>query len=204
MAPSHAAARASAVTTQASNGGTVTKITVIGRFAELFLSDGDTNGQLTASQDRIANTSAVDFSYASPDPANADQVILIQGAGEIPNSALTLTSSSAHLAVTTSFPINRCIINLVTGQGTCGIAAPSSFNLTWVKNGFGSLSQKEMFRQTLGPVTTKFQGSFVSVTADVNGTWDGHTTVAGPNAGGDLLDTQNTTIIREVTLAPTP
>ena len=69
----------------------VTRIVVNGQFAEVLLVDNatSTNGGLTASHDEVAGTSALDFSWASPDPSNADQVIMYQGAGNIPNSAFT-------------------------------------------------------------------------------------------------------------------
>jgi len=96
------AAQASVEMTQAPNGTTVTKINVNGHFADTFLLDGNTSGSLTASKDEIANTSALDFSYANLDPTNPDLIILIQGAGAIPNSAFTITSTTAHLVLTTS------------------------------------------------------------------------------------------------------
>src|SRR5262249_58049418 len=139
-------ARAEVVTTQDSNGAETTKITVNGRAAETFLNDPDfnTNGGLTASKDQVANTSALDFSYAFTDPTNPDQVILIQGAGEIPNSAFTITSTTAHLVVTTtsSFLVIRCVINLNTGFFECDPTTPKSFDLTWGVNGFGSTDEK--------------------------------------------------------------
>ena len=117
--PNTKAARAGVVTAQASTGATVTRIQVHGLFAFTYLLGGNTHGALNASRNQIADTSGLDFSYADPDPTNPDQVIFIQGAGSIPNSALTLTSTAAHLAVTTtnssSFILNRCIINIVTG-----------------------------------------------------------------------------------------
>jgi hypothetical protein len=71
------ASQASVETTQAPNGAKVTKIRVKGLFAFAFLNDGDTNGFLNASKDQITNTSALDFSYAFPDPTSPDFVILI-------------------------------------------------------------------------------------------------------------------------------
>jgi hypothetical protein len=181
--------------------GTVTRIKVNGRAATTFLVDGDFNGFLGPSKDQIENTSALDFSYASLDPSNPDLAILIQGAGQIPNSAFTVTSTTAHLAVTTPFVVTRCVINLVTGDFTCAPTGPSTFDLTWTKDGFGTTLEKIKFLDTLGPVTTKFEGTSSRVTASVSGTWDGH---ASTNAQGNLSDTQNTTIIREITLLANP
>lgn len=156
------AAQASVERTQAPNGATVTKITVNGQFAATFLVDTDTNGALNASKNQVENTSGLDFSYATPDPMNPDLVIVIQGAGAIPNSAFTITSTTAHLAVTVtnspSFLINRCVLNIVIGSFDCAPGTPKSFNLTWEMNSVGSLSEKTTRVETLGPVTTKFKG----------------------------------------------
>jgi len=42
----------------------------------------------------------------------------------------------------------------------------------------------------MGPVTTRFKGSFTTKSAKLNGTWDGNTSV---NNLGQLLDTHSTT-----------
>jgi hypothetical protein len=55
--------------------------------------------------------------------------------------------------------------------------------------------------QTLGPVTTKIKGEFFSVTTNVNGTWDDHDAV---DQTGNIVDTQNRTITREVTMETNP
>jgi hypothetical protein len=84
-------------TTQALNGATVTTIRVNGLSADMFLIDNatGTNGFLNASRDEIANTSALDFSYVTPEP-DPNFVVLIQGAGPIPNSAFTITANTAR------------------------------------------------------------------------------------------------------------
>jgi len=71
-----------------------------------------------------------------------------------------------------------------------------------VNNGVGSVSETTKRVETLGPVTTKFKGGFTSLTANVNGTWDGRDAANLPP--GTLLDTQSTTIIREITVEPNP
>ncbi len=73
------AAQASVEMTQAPNGATTTKITANGQDALTDLVDANTNGALNASKDQVANTSAIDFSYAFPDPTNPTLVNLIQG-----------------------------------------------------------------------------------------------------------------------------
>ena len=63
----------------------VTRIIVNGRSATVFLLDSaGTNGFLTVTQDQIANTVGLDFSYATPDAVNPDLYILFQGSGQIP------------------------------------------------------------------------------------------------------------------------
>ena len=155
---------------QAPNRATVTDIKVNGQFAELLLVDTDgiaTNGVLTASKDIVANTSALDFSYAYVDPTNQDQVILIVGAGEIPNTALTITAtiahtSTAHLAVTvtssTAFMLNRCVINLATGLFECAPPASKSFDLTWTTNGLGNRIRKHHTGRDPRPGYDQVQG----------------------------------------------
>ena len=194
-------AQASVTTTQAANGATVTRIKVNGQFATTFPMAGEVRGGLTASRDRVANTSAVDFSWVRP-TTTENVFLVVQGAGAIPNSALTMTSTSVHLAVTTSFPVIECLINSMTGESTCAVGSPHSFDLTIVKNGLGSTAEKTTRRETLGPVTTKFSGQFVSETADTTGTWDTYTHADCLSPCASILDTQNTTIIREITVAP--
>jgi hypothetical protein len=153
---------------------------------------------LTASRDQIANTSALDFAYVLPTPSE-NEFLFVQGAGAIPNSALIVTSTSAHLLVT-AFPVTECLVNTETGASICAEGSPRSFDLTWVKNGLGSREEKTTLRDTFGPVTTKFSGEFVSEIADVNGTRD---TRDASDFSGDIMDTRNKTIIREITVAPT-
>jgi hypothetical protein len=180
---------------------TVTQIIVNGRSATVQLLDAQgTNGFLTATEDQIAHTVALDFSWATPDPMNPDFAILYQGAGAIPLSAFTQTATSAHLNLTTptvGYPINRCVIDLNNGTATCAEAAPLTFNVTWAQNGLGSIEEKTKRKEILGPVTTKVTAEFTTVTATINGTWGGR---SSPNLGGDLTDSQSKTYIREITV----
>jgi hypothetical protein len=180
---------------------TRTTISVNGRSATVQLLDAEgTNGFLTATEDQIANTVALDFSWATPDPTNPDLAILYQGAGEIPLGAFTQTATSAHLNLTTAadYPINRCVIDLNTGSATCAPGAPLTFDLTWAQNGFGRVEERTKRKEILGPVTTKMNAEFVTVTATINGTWGGR---SSPDLGGDLTDSESKTYIREITVA---
>lgn len=193
--PETSAAAETLVTTEVHPRRVVTTIRVNGRSADTFLVDPatGTNGGLNAARDEITNTSALDFSYITPD-ADPDFVIQILGSGAIPNSSFQVDRRAAHLHVTT-FPATRCRISLIDGTMVCADTT-STFDLTWVKNGVGSTRERVTRVQELGPLTTKVKGEFISIMANVNGTWDGHTTIDDP---GNLVDTRNTTIIREIT-----
>jgi hypothetical protein len=189
----------STVESYATGKATTTKIRVNGRsaFAILFDAPTQTNGFLNASKDQIANTSALDFAYATPSTTDPDIVILIQGAGEIPNSAFVTTTSSATLSLTTPFPVTRCEVSLETGDFECAETTPISFDLTWVQDGFAEVHEKIKRTEKLGPVTTKFKGEFDQRSTLIDGTWDGR---VAENMNGNLLDTQNVTVIREITV----
>ncbi len=178
-----------------------TKIRVDGRSASAFLADSaGTNGFLTVTQDLVANTTALDFSYATPSPTNPDLAILFQGAGEIPNSAFTIGASTAQLTLTTSatYSITRCEVNLNTGEFLCAPSTPLAFNLSWVRNGFGSVHEVTRRTETLGPVTTKVNAEFTILTATVNGSYGGRT---AQNLSGELTDSESKTYFREITLS---
>jgi hypothetical protein len=197
--PNTQAAQANVVTAKASHT-TVTKIKMNGRFAFVNLVDGDTLGYVNVSRDQIANTSALDFGYASPDPTDPTFFIFIQGAGAIPNGAFTITATSAHLLVTTPFPATRCVVNRETLESTCAPTA-STFDLTWTSSGIDSVYEKTKRIETIGPITTRFEGEFVLLGATVTGTWDGHTAT---EMSGNLADTRSKTIIREITMTTSP
>jgi hypothetical protein len=97
--------------------------------------------------------------------------------------------------------VNRCEVNLIDGTFTCAQTAPSTFDLTWVRNGIGSLFQKTTTIQTLGPVKTRIKGQFASQMANVNGMWDGHSALDQP---GNVVDTEQTTVIREIRIEANP
>jgi len=181
-------------------GGTTTTIRVNGQSASVLLVDADgTNGFLTVTEDQINATTGLDFSWATPDPADPDFADLYQGAGEIPNTAYAHTATTAHLALTTPPPfVTHCRVSLVTGEFTCEEAAPLTFDLTWSVNGFGSIEEKIKRTERLGPVTTKYSAEYTSLTATVSGSYGGHTAT---NLNGDLTDSQSKTYIREITTA---
>jgi hypothetical protein len=181
---------------------TVTRIHVNGRFADVLLDEGDsTNGFLNASKDQLANTTGLDFGYAEPHPTDPDIAVIIQGSGQIPNGSFSVNGQAAALHVTTAFPISRCEVNQVTGEFTCGDGTAIRFDLSWVNDDFGDIQEKTKRKQVFGPVTTRFEGEFKQRTASINGTWTGHT---GVDMSGNLLQTVNTTITREITMEASP
>lgn len=184
------------VTEQAST--IVTVIKVNGRFATVLLADTGTNGIVTASKDGITNTTALDFSYVEPHATDPTLLVFLQGAGQIANNKFTINGQTASLNVTTPFAVTRCEVVAETGEVLpCTTSAPITFNLTWVNNLFGSLQEKTKRLQVFGPVTTKFEGEVKSRTATVTGTWTGHTAAS---LDGELLQTVNTTLTREITM----
>ena len=196
--------QAGSMTAQVPTKPTVMRINVNGQFDSVLLVDTNTNtnGILIVSRDQFANTSALDFSYATPDPANPNLAVFIQGAGEIPNAAFTTTPTTGHLVVTVSssatFLMNYCVVHLDTASLECFPPPPRSFDLTWVGDGLGSAFETATLVETFGPLTTKSEGTFTSKTAKVNGTWDAHSPV---NMPGTLENTRNTNIIREITVS---
>lgn len=178
--------------------GSTTHIEVNGKFAFTFLADGNTNGSLTASRDLITNVKTLDFSYVIPDPANPDLVTFILGTGTIPNNSFQVSHSTAELHVTTPFPVTSCLVDTTTGEMTCGASPPIRFDLSWVRDGFFTFRETSERKTTFGPVTERFEGTLKRWSAVVNGSWTGHTS---SNVNGELQDTENTTVTREITVA---
>ena len=190
-------------TQQVPNDATHLKIRMNGLSSDTFLFDAgtDTNGFLNVGRDEIAGVTVLDFSYATPDTVNPELVYLIQGSGEIPNSAFTISSTTAHLAVTTPFPSHSCVVNFVTAEYNCDSGPPITFDLTWTKDGYASIHEKTQRSETFGPLTTKLKAEYESVSAKVNGTWTGHT---ASDLFGNLVDSKGHINIREITLAANP
>lgn len=179
---------------------TTTVIRVNGLSVDSLLYDPatGTNGFVNVGRDQISNTTSLDFSYARP-TSNPDIFILTQGAGQIPSSAFVRTANYASLVLpVTPFPITRCNVNQDDGTFTCTTGGPSiAWNLTWEANGFSEVEEVTARRQKIGPMTTYYAGRFFQRSALVNGTWNGATAV---DISGNLVDTQNATITREITM----
>jgi hypothetical protein len=184
------------LTTSSNDRRTVTRIRVNERDAFVLLVDGAT-GHLDALRDQLANTSTLDFSFASPDPTDPDFTFLISGRGAIPNSALTFTKTGARLAVTTAFEVTSCRVNTNDGSSVCGPGSPQSFDLTWTDDGVRTFLENNMTVETLAARETTEKTDNVTFSTLVSGTFGGH--IATDNVG-TRRDTRRTTTTRE--LAP--
>jgi hypothetical protein len=198
-----AESRAGVEKSRSANGGTVTRIRTNGHIASVNLSDGGYVGFLIVSRDQVSGTSVLDFSYAARNPVNPDSVFLWQGVGEIPNGAFTNAPNwrAARLAVTMPFPVIRYEIDLLTGEVTSTPWLRITFDLTWVPDGFFTSFEQAERHSTFGPVKEYFNGASNRVSVSVSGMWDGHTMT---NGSGTLDDSQNHTVIREITVEPNP
>jgi hypothetical protein len=183
---------------RASTGASVTTIRVNGESSFVNLSDPVTgsNGFLNVGRDRVGSTTTLDFSYVTP-TSDPDIVILVHGAGEIPNTAFTTTNTTAELNVVTPFPVIRCEIDLVTGDFSCADTDPVAFDLTWVVNGYETVQEHIKRLETLGPLTVRSAGSFHLRSALVNGSW---TENAAVDISGNLLDTRSIAVPREIAM----
>jgi hypothetical protein len=79
-----------------------------------------------------------------------DQAALIQGAGAIPNSTFPMATTSERLAVRTPFPVNRCVVSLITRAIHLRHHDATFIQSDWVKGSFGSLVEKTARRKTRG------------------------------------------------------
>jgi hypothetical protein len=189
----------------AASGRTVTKIKENGRGALAFTYDSatDTTGYINVVQDQVAHTVSLDFTFVSPDAADPNLAIYVQGAGQIPTTAFSFDSKSARLVLTTpdDFMVNRCAVDTITGEYTCAPGSSVTFDLAWLRDRFMTIREKIQKTETYGPVTTSYDGEYLMLAATVHGMWAG---ITSTNMAGYLLDTDSKTFIREVKLAANP
>jgi hypothetical protein len=162
----------------------------------VLLNATDLNGFLNASKDDVFGTTALDFGYAIHDP-NPDIQIFVQGAGTIPNTAFTVSTSAATLNVTTPFEITRCVVNTATSEITCAPQAAITFNLTWAGDGFSTTFQKFNLMTTFGPFTMHVTGQSDQASAGVSGSFTGFTIT---DNSGELQDSKSNTVNRDISL----
>lgn len=198
LAMPFAPARAAAGTARNAEGGRTTHITVRGRGVFVNLVDGEAAGFLSATRDEVAGTSAIDFAYAQPDGADPQRIVLVAGAGEIPNEAFTVSRESARLSVTTPFEVTRCLVSLETGEFDCAPTGPVTFDLLWTLDGYSVVFEKTRRTEYLGPVVLRSQGEFEQSSASVSGNWGDRASV---QMAGELLDTKGRTLTRELEIS---
>lgn len=116
------------VTVVRSNGNSV--------FANLVDPATGSSGFLSVSRDAVAGTTALDFAWATPVPGDPRHVVLVQGAGEIPQAAFTAGRDGAQLNVVTPFETLRCLVDIEEGSFDCVPGQPLAFALSWTRDGF--------------------------------------------------------------------
>jgi hypothetical protein len=189
------------VPARAAESGQPTRTRVDGRSAVLSIDEGDRFAFLSATRDEMADATSLSFAYRFPDPTEANWSVLVVGdEGQIPNSAFTLTRTSAHLGLTTpdTYVVTRCRINDETGESTCAPAGPIALDLTWAADSYRTFRESLTRVEVVGPTSTKFHGRLEEVSATVTGTYDDR---PATNGTGLLTDSQSATLFREATIA---
>jgi hypothetical protein len=164
-------------------------------FANLFDPATQSSGFLSVSRDAIAGTTALDFAWATPVPGDPRLVVLVQGAGEIPNTAFTVDHDGAKLEVLTPFETVRCLVDIEDGSFDCASAPALAFALSWAHIGLAREWQQTVSEIRMGPLTVRSQGQFEQTGATVHGSFGGLPT---SGALGHLIDTRGASVTREV------
>lgn len=164
-------------------------------FANLVDPATQSSGFLNVARDAVAGSTALDFAWSTPVPGDPRHVVLVQGAGEIPNDAFAVNRDGAQLNVVTPFETVSCLVDIENGSFDCATGPALAFALVWTRIG-----QEREWRQTvsevrLGPLTVRSQGQFELSSATVAGSFGGL-----PTSGvlGQLIDTRGATVTREV------
>jgi hypothetical protein len=170
-------------------------------FANLVDPSTQSSGFVTVSRDAVAGSTALDFAWATPVPGDPRHVVLVQGAGEIPNGAFTVGRDGAQLNLVTPFETVRCLVDIEDGTFDCTGAPALAFELSWTRNGFETLWEQRVSDYRLGPLQVRQQGQFEERSATVTGTFGGFPTSGGV---GKLIDTRGASATREVRMKSTP
>jgi hypothetical protein len=198
------ASPASLQTVQAASGSQAVNYKMDGRQAFAGFDDGKQTLILTVTQDEIAKFTTLFFAYSFPDPNDSNLRIVVLGEeGQIPNSAYTMSASSARLTLTTpdSYPVTRCVVNDETGEYSCAPTLPSTFDLVWGEDGIRYEHLTSTLVETLDSLAWRTIGRAELLSAEVTGTWDGRTVTDGI---GTLLDNKNSTLLRETMMKSYP
>jgi hypothetical protein len=172
--------------------------------AEFFFNDGPENGSVVVNQDELTGTTTLSFAHVYPDPDNSNQTIyIVSEEAEIPANAFTTNSTFAHLALTTpdTYPITRCVVDNETGEYTCEPTDPRTFDLSWLANDDSSDRSNATTVDIIGSVITRSSGRFDSVSATVNGTWDGR---SAANMSGFLIHVENSSLFKNTRVQANP
>lgn len=170
-------------------------------FANLFDPATQSSGFLTVSRDAIAGTTTLDFAWATPVPGDPRHVVLVQGAGEVPNAAFTVDHDGAQLNVLTPFETVRCLVDIEDGNFDCAGAPALDFALRWSRIGLEREWQQTVSEVRMGPLTVRSRGQFERTAAAVDGRFGGLSTTG---ASGNLFDTRGASVTREVRMKTAP
>jgi hypothetical protein len=184
-------------------GARVTQIRISGpgAFANLFDPTTQSSGFLTVARDAVGGTTSLDFAWAAPVPSDPRYIVLIAGAGEIPNSAFTVDRTGARLVVLTGFETVRCLVDLETGLFDCAPGPVQAFDLAWTRDGLFVEWEQKVSESRLGPLVVRAQGQYEQRSAQVAGTFGG-LPMRGPL--GQLTDTRGATVTRELSIKARP
>jgi hypothetical protein len=199
LAASGPPARAGVETHVGAAGERVTHIRSSGRsaFANLFDPASQSSGFLFVMRDIVGDTTAFDFSWVTPVPADPRHVVLLQGSGVIPNHAFAIDRTGARLAVVTPFETLRCVVDIEAGSFDCARGPALAFDLTWVRSGIESEWLQQVSELRIGPLVVRTNGQFERRAAPVTGHFGG---LPADGAMGALFDTKGRTLEREVSM----
>jgi hypothetical protein len=172
-----------------------------GTFANLFDPATQSSGFLSVMRDAVAGTTALDFAWATPFPADPRYVVLIQGAGMIPDGAFVVGRNGARLNVSTPFETLRCVVDTELGHLECASGPAQAFELAWTRNGVESEWLQELREYRLGPLVLRSRGEFEQRAASVTGRFGG---LPLDGALGSLIDTTGTMVQRGLSIKVAP
>lgn len=170
-------------------------------FANLFDPATQSSGFLNVARDAVARTTLLDFAWATPVPGDPRHVVLVQGAGEIPGTALAVNRDGAQLNVVTSFETVRCLVDIEDGNFDCAPGPALAFDLTWTRIGQEREWQQTVSELRMGPLIVRSQGQFEQQSAKVDGSFGG---LPASGALGNLIDTRGASVTREVRMKFAP
>jgi hypothetical protein len=170
-------------------------------FANLVDPATQSSGFLNVARDAVAGSTALDFAWSTPVPGDPRHVVLVQGAGEIPNDAFALSRDGARLNVVTPFETVRCRVDIENGSFDCAPGPALAFALVWTRIGHDREWRQTVSEVRMGPLTVRSQGQFEQHPATVAGSFGG---LPASGTLGNLIDTRGASVTREVRLRTAP